>query len=265
MRLRPAESVFRYLQIDKNSSLSFCRSCSGTRPRCRFSLISSLRFPAARLGASGIRVGKSTRLPAKSQGLGSGSGSIPMMRLWECGNLAFCSRFPHFHSPCSTATRFRHADRRRPPRLGEHPSGRPTGRPPGGTGSTGRTRPATRAGSTHPKAGRAPVLLSRPQSTCRPAYLPTKLVVQPPRMVHATPYVSDARFRLDAKTIVPWKPQDHQKARPARALLVSPKRIIPAGYRAASGSSSAPCGMPCQTTSVRHNGCSSPSLCARTR
>ena len=106
-------------------------------------------------GASGIRVGKSTRLPAKSQGLGSGSGSIPMMRLWECGNLAFCSRFPHFHSPCSTATRFRHADGRRPPRLGEHRSGRPTGRPPGGTESTGRTRPATRAGSTHPKAGRA--------------------------------------------------------------------------------------------------------------
>ena len=100
-------------------------------------------------------MGKSTRLPAKSQGLGSGSGSIPMMRLWECGNLAFCSRFPHFHSPCSTATRFRHADRRRPPRLGEHRSGRPTGRPPCGTGSTGRTRPATRAGSTHPKAGRA--------------------------------------------------------------------------------------------------------------
>ena len=110
------------------------------------------------IGASGIRVGKSTRLPAKSQGLGSGSGSIPMMRLWECGNLAFCSRFPHFHSPCSTATRFRHADRRRPPRLGEHRSGRPTGRPPGGTESTGRTRPATRAGSTHPKAGRANTL-----------------------------------------------------------------------------------------------------------
>ena len=29
-----------------------------------------------------------------------------MMLLWECGNLAFCSRFPHFHSPCSARPAF---------------------------------------------------------------------------------------------------------------------------------------------------------------
>ena len=105
-------------------------------PGCRIGHDGGIQEIPHRQGASGIRVGMSTRLPAKSQGLGRGSGSIPMMWLWECGNLAFRSRFPHFHSPCSAAARFQDATRRRQPRLGVHRAGRPVGRPPGGNGST---------------------------------------------------------------------------------------------------------------------------------